>query len=109
MESAISQQGLETLLASLRSSISTEKVLSILGKLKLDATERSALYHGILEILNENNGNSKAAALAILEGIEQVFVAKMEEALLQAQDGMANEDVGASGPGKQSPIFRRVG
>lgn len=109
MNSAISQQGLEMLLAQLESAIPVEKVVSSLAKIKMNAADKSALYHGILEILTEFGENPKSSALAIVEGVEAILSSKAiqaQENILEAQNAT---EAAPNGPSKQSPIFRRVG
>lgn len=109
MDSVISQNGLNALLASLQNSVPVSKVLSSLDKLNLNLLDKNNLYHGILEIISTTS-DPKDAARSILEGVVALIQAK--SSLVTEMIVESHEDSGSisnTGVIKNSPIFRRVG
>jgi len=110
MDSVISQQQLGMLLGTMKNSVPVNKILqSLENTYKFSALEKSAFYHGILDILKTSD-DSRKAAISIVETIDCLLRDKAN-GVAEEMDICVNggESPGATGPSKASPIFRRVG
>lgn len=106
MDSVISQEVLNSLLASMSNSISISKVEEELTKAsKFDSIEKNGLYHGILFIIKNNS--AKEAALLVSQEIENLI----ENRITSTMDSIHGAPRLSSETNKKikSPIFHRVG
>lgn len=109
MNSVISQEQLDIILASTKDSISINKVInSISSTHRLSAEERQSIYHNMLDITKSSN--SKEISSYVLEQI-QYFLNKKGNDLIEMIDNSYNQSTESqiSTSNKTSPIFRRVG
>lgn len=109
MNSVISQEQLNVILASTKDAVPITKVInSISSTHRLSMEERQSIYHNILDIVKSSE--PKEVALYILEQI-QYFLDKKGNALVETIDNSYHQSMESetSGSHKASPIFRRVG
>lgn len=108
MDSVISKEQLDMLLGSMRNSIPTDKVLKSLEQTcKLGTLEKNLFYHDVLKMIKDSN-NPKDASILILRAVEDLLQEKINT-VAQSMEIAGTEVIDSPGPGKQSPIFRRVG
>lgn len=109
MDSVISQEQLNMILAGTRDSVPIDKVMKgISSTHRLSQDEKQSIYYGMLDVANSND--PKTIASYVVEQI-QYFLSKKGDALVEIVDDSYQSSMGTkeSGPSKISPIFRRVG
>lgn len=107
MDSVISQQGLEMILASARDSVPTNKILLSLKKVQLNSIEKNELYFEIFDLLKNSNGDNKLAAKNFLMWAIDLLNSKITQITEELVEPEESPNVQTSKT--LSPMFRRIG